>query len=396
MDIYAVNTNEKNAINEAIEKCAANGGGRVIVGSGKWFSGAIHMRSNIELHTEEGCEIIFSDDPDDYLPVVFTRWEGTECYNYSPLIYANGCENIAVTGHGILNGNGKNWWAWKKLQQAAAKELASAEADGIKQEYRIYGTREAALRPSFIQPINCKNVTLSDFTILDGPQWTIHPVYCKNVRIFGVNVETSGHNTDGINPDSCEEVLIENCTLSTGDDCIAINSGLNEDGMRVGKASKNIEIKNCVMYGGHGGAVIGSAISGGAENIYMHDCKITDTMQGVRLKSMRGRGGYIKNVKFENMEINNVTDQAVQINMFYEFSTVEPLTKTPTEVDGVEIANISGKGNATGIQIKGLPEMKLKNIKLKNIRLEAENAFYCSDVESIALENINISGGSRS
>lgn len=380
----------KDTIQTAVNACSKMGGGTVIVPKGEWKSGAIHLKSNINLHLEDGAVVIFSDNPSDYLPVVFTRWEGMECYNYSPLIYANGCENISVTGNGTLVGNGQSWWHWKELQQSAVEELCYAEFNGIPPEKRIFGTETAALRPSFIQPINCKNVLLEGFTIKDGPQWTIHPVYCDNVTVRGVTVSTHGHNTDGLNPDSCRNVLIDGCTFETGDDCIAINSGMNEDGWRVDRPCENIEIRNCIMNGGHGAVVIGSAMSGGVKNVYAHDCKIRGTMQGIRLKSMRGRGGYVDNVKFENMEINNVIEQAIQINMFYEFSTVMPKTDTPSDFRNIEIKNIRGQRAKTGIQIKGLPEHKLKNITLENINLTAENGFICSDVENIKMKNVTI------
>lgn len=381
----------KNAVQTAIDVCADAGGGMVIVPDGTWKSGAVHLKSNINIHLEDGAVIEFSDNPKDYLPTVFTRWEGVECYNYSPLIYANGCENIAVTGKGTLIGSGQAWWHWKKgLQQAAARELYLAESNGIPLKDRVYGTETAALRPSFIQPINCKNILLEGFTIKDGPMWTIHPVYCEDITVRDVSVLTTGPNTDGLNPDSCRNVLIENCTFETGDDCIAINSGMNEDGWRVDKPCENIEIRNCTMNGGHGAAVIGSAMSGGVNNVYFHDCKISGTMQGIRLKSMRGRGGYVKNVRFENIEIDNTTNQAIQINMFYEFATVEPASEVPPEFCGIEIKNIYGIGNKTGILIKSLPEKKFKNITLENIDITAENAFECSGVENIKMEDITI------
>lgn len=164
-------------------------GGTVIVPRGEWQSGAIYLKSNINLHLEDGAVIIFSYKPSDYLPVVFMRWEGMECYNYSPFIYANGCENISVTGKGTLIGNGQSWWHWKKgLQHAAARELYLAESNSIPLKDRVYGTETAALRPSFIQPINCKNILLEGFTIKDGPMWTIHPVYCEDVTVrTGIN-----------------------------------------------------------------------------------------------------------------------------------------------------------------------------------------------------------------
>ena len=380
--------NGLHAIQSAIDSCDA---GTVIIPNGTWHSGPIHLKSNLTLHLEDNATVIFSDNPDDYLPVVFTRWEGVECYNYSPLIYAKGCHDIAITGKGTLIGSGEAWWNWKQLQQATANELVSAEYNHIPVEKRIYGTREAALRPQFLQLIDCKEVLLQNLTIKDGPQWTIHPVYCENVVIQGVSVLTSGHNTDGINPDSCKDVLIENCKLSTGDDCIAINAGINEDGWRVNKPCENIEIRNCEMFGGHGAVVIGSAISGGVRNIHIHDCKIRDTMQGIRLKSMRGRGGYIENARFENIEIENVTQQAIQVTMFYEFSTVIPKSDKPSDFSGIEIKNVHGSSLKTGIQIKGLPEHKINDLTLKNITLTACNdAFTCSDVKNLHAMDIHV------
>lgn len=382
--------NGNNAIQAAVSACAASGGGIVWVPAGEWPSGAIHLKSNIRLHLEEGAVIRFSDKPEDYLPVVFTRWEGCECYNYSPLIYARDCENISITGRGTLIGGGEKWWRWKQLQQAAAEELCYAQANGIPVSKRVFGTEEAALRPSFVQFINCQNIRLEDFTITDGPQWTLHPVYCTDVIIRGVSVLTHGPNTDGLNPDSCQNVLIENCAFDTGDDCIAINSGMNEDGWRVHTPCENIEIRGCRMNGGHGGLTIGSAVSGGVRNIYAHDCQIQGTWQGIRLKSMRGRGGCVENVKFENIEINHVSEQAIQINMFYEASTVIPKSDTPSDFKNITIRNISGIGAGTGIEIKGLPEHRLRNISLENIRLSAKNAFYCDNVESISLKNVEV------
>ena len=385
-----VTANEFPNIQQAVEACAAEGGGIVTVPKGRWNSGPIHLYSNIHLQLEEGAVISFSHKPEDYLPVVFTRWEGMECYNYSPLIYAKDCENISVTGAGTLLGNGQAWWHWKKLQQKAADKLCYAQSNGIPVEERIFGTEEAALRPSFIQAIHCKNVVFQGFTIMDGPQWTIHPVYCEDVIVRDVTVSTHGPNTDGLNPDSCKGVLIEHCTFDTGDDCIAINSGMNEDGWRVNRPCENIEIRDCVMTGGHGAVVIGSAVSGGVRNVYAHDCRIKNTMQGIRIKSMRGRGGYVENVTFSHMETEKISEQAVQINMFYEFSTVEPKADTPSRCRNISIQDIHGSSLKTAIQIKGLPECKLQDITLENINLKAPDAFECSNTETINIKNVTI------
>ena len=379
------------SIQEAVNACGRAGGGKVIIPCGEWRSeGPIHLMSNTELHLEDGAVVIFSDRYEDYLPVVFTRWEGMECYNYSPLIYANGCENISITGKGTLIGSGQAWWPWKKLQAQAAEELCYSERNGIPVEKRIYGTEAAALRPSFIQPVSCRNVLLEGFTIIDGPQWTIHPVYCENVTVRNVTVSTHGPNTDGLNPDSCRDVLIEGCTFDTGDDCIAINSGMNEDGWRVGKPCENIEIRNCVMNGGHGGLVIGSGMSGGVKNVFAHDCRIAGTMRGIRIKSMRGRGGYVKDVRFENLEINDTEDQAIQITMFYDATTVEPKADTPSDFSNIVIRGVKGKGLKAGIQLAGLPEHRMSHITLEDIELAAESAMECVDVENLTMKNVRI------
>lgn len=364
--------NKKKYIQNMIDKCASLGGGRVVVPEGTWLSGPIHMQSNIEIHLCNNAVISFSDIPEDYLPVVFTRWEGMECFNYSPLIYAKNCDNVSITGNGRLVGNGKNWWSWKKLQQEAANELCYAQSNGIPVEERVYGTSKAALRPSFIQFINCKNVVLRDFTIEDGPQWTIHPVYCENVVVKHVNVITTGPNTDGLNPDSCKNVWIEKCTFETGDDCIAVNSGMNEDGWRVNRPCSDISIVNCKMTGGHGAIVIGSGMSGGVEHVYAADCKIQNTMQGLRIKSMRGRGGYVTDVTFENIEINDVTEEAIQVSMFYSYSTVEPKNPVPPVFDGITIRKIYGTAMKEAMVLRGLTDSHIKNLVLDEIEIKAQ------------------------
>lgn len=375
------------SIQKAVDICAEAGGGTVEVPAGHWNTSTIHLRSNVCLHLDKDCVLEFSAVPEDYLPPVFTRWEGTECFNYSPLIYANGCENIAVTGEGVLEGGGADWWSWKKLQAPGSNAVYDAAAAGMPPEKRVYATREAALRPSFLQFINCKRALIEGVTFIDGPQWTVHPVYCEDLTIRGIHIHTEGPNTDGLNPDSCKNVLIEKSDFYTGDDCIAINSGLNEDGWRVNKPCENVIIRDCVMTGGHGGVVVGSAISGSARNIYAERCTIRGTMQGLRLKSMRGRGGTVESIWFKDIRIENVTNEAVQINMFYEFSTVEPKTKTPSIFRGIHFEDITGHGAPLGVQLKGLPEQKLQDITMKNIDLTAKQAMECSNVTGLMMEH---------
>ena len=356
-------------IQAAIDRCPV--GGKVVVPSGKWQSGPLTLKSDLTLELEQGCVICFSDYMEDYLPPVFTRWEGVECYNYKPLIYAKDCENITITGRGTFFGNGQSWWHWKKLQQQAATALCEAQSKNIPPEKRVFATRQSALRPSFLQLISCKNIVLSQFTIQDGPQWTIHPVYCEHVRIDDVTIRTQGPNTDGLNPDSCSDVLIENCSFRTGDDCIAINSGLNEDGWRVNRPCHGVEIRNCDFLGGHAAVAIGSGMSGGVYDISVHDCTIHDTQRGLRLKSMRGRGGYIRGVKFSDITLENVQEEAIQVSMNYESSTAVPVSRTVPEFSDIYFSNIHGKGAKVGIALRGLAESPL-TVTLHDVSVSAE------------------------
>lgn len=375
-------------IQKTIDACVQAGGGTVLVPSGNWSCGPLHLSSNIHLHLDTNAVITFSDRMEDYLPVVFTRWEGMECYNYSPLIYAKNCHNISITGDGKFVGSGQAWWHWKKLQQDAANELCYAESNHIPVESRVYGTTGAALRPSFIQFVNCQNVIWEDFTIEEGPQWTLHPVYCENVRIKGITVNTTGPNTDGLNPDSCKNVWIEDCDFSTGDDCIAINSGMNEDGWRVAKPCENVVICNCKMRAGHGAIVIGSGMSGGVNNIYATDCHVFGTNQGLRLKSMRGRGGYVKNVWFEHIILDDILEEAVQISMFYPYSTVVPKSNAVPEFSDIHLHDISGTSRKLALEMRGLPELSLKNITLDSVKLTG--GIVCDCVENITTHNVTI------
>lgn len=387
---YLSEGQEQRCIQNAVEACTKAGGGTVIVDDGEWVSGPIHLHSNIHLMLEEGAVVRFLEEYEAYLPVVFTRWEGIECYNYSPLIYARDCGNIAITGKGKLEGGGRAWWHWKKLQQKAADELCYAESSHIPVESRIYGTSEAALRPSFIQFIDCEDIRLEDFTVEDGPQWTLHPVYCNRVLVRNVTVHTTGPNTDGLNPDSCSNVWIEGCSFTTGDDCIALNAGMNEDGWRVGRPCENIVIWNCEMRGGHGALTIGSGISGGVHNVHVADCKVWGTNQGIRLKSMRGRGGYIKDVWFENIELHDILEEAIQVSMFYPYSTVVPKTEVPSVFSGIHFRNISGDSAKLAVEMRGLPESRLENITLEDIHLKSEQLFVCDQVDKIYLKAVEL------
>lgn len=378
------------AFRAAIAACADAGGGTVHIPAGDWLTGPIHLRSNMALHLDEGALVRFSNRPEDYLPVVLTRWEGHDCYNYSPLIYAHGCENVAVTGRGTFDGQGEAWWPWKQLQHPAAKVVYDAEYNGIPVEERVFGTEQHALRPSFIQPIACTNVLIDGVTFRNGPMWTIHPVYSTNVIVRNVTVDTSGPNNDGCNPDSCTNVLIEHSRFSTGDDCIAINSGMNEDGRRVARPCQNIVIRHCHFERGHGGVVIGSGMSGGVRNVYAHDCDCNGTDIGVRLKSRRGRGGYVEDVLVERLNMTDVRLEPIRINMFYTASSSEPLTLEPPAFRNIRIRDIRCRGAEHALLLRGLPEVPLRNVVLQNIDINAREGAIIEDVDGLHLEDVRV------
>jgi polygalacturonase len=219
--------------------------------------------------------------------------------------------------------------------------------------------------------------------------WTIHPVYCQNVLIRRVTVRSQGPNTDGLNPDSCRNVLVEDCTFSTGDDCIALNSGMNEDGWRVGRPCENIVIRHCHMREGHGAVVIGSGMSGGVRNVYAHDCTVTGGDQGIRLKSMRGRGGVVENIHFENFHMAGLRREAIVLNMFYGMATAAPRSEAPPVFRDIHMRNVTCESAGVALEIRGLPEQPLERVVLDGLRLHAIAGIRCQDVDSLVLNSIS-------
>lgn len=361
------------AIRKAIEACNAAGGGRVLVPVGEWETGAIHLKSNVNLHLVKGSTLRFSANPEAYLPVVQTRWEGIECLNYSPFIYAWEQENIAVTGEGILDGSASydNWWGWT-VKDADKKSLASPDTaklnemsvQGVPVAQRVFGAGHH-LRPSFFQPYRCRNVLIEGVTIVRSPMWEVTPALCTNVIVRGVKINSHGPNNDGCDPDSCRDVLIEGCEFDTGDDCIAIKSGRNDDGRRVGVPAENHIIRNCAMKDGHGGVVIGSEISGGCRNIFVENCKMDSPSleRGLRFKSNARRGGVVENVYMRNVEIGRVAEAVLTVDHQYEEG---PKGEFQPVVRNVVIENVTSKSSPRVLWIAGIPKGTIDNILFRN------------------------------
>lgn len=266
-----------------------------MVSGGAFLTGAIHLKSNVNLHVEKGATILFRTNTENYLPPVFARYEGTEVMNYSPLVYAFEQTNIAITGEGTLDGQGANWHSWKASDEP--RQLVEMAGKGAPVAQRIFGDGHH-LRPNFVVPIRCRNVLVEGIHIVDSPMWVMNPVYCTNVIIRNVIVNTRGPNTDGCDPDSCTDVLIKNCNFSDGDDCISVKAGRDRDGQSVNIPCRNIVIQDCQFKAGHGGVAIGSETSGGIQNVFAENCHFDspDLEMAMRFKTNPARGGYIKNI----------------------------------------------------------------------------------------------------
>lgn len=396
-------TNNSEAFRKAIEDCNKKGGGRVIVPLGTFLTGAIHLKSNVNLHFEDSAKLLFSRNPDDYLPMVFTRWEGMELMNYSALIYAYGQENIAITGNGILDGNANNefWWPWCGAKRYGWQEGAprQTEARNLLHEQnhrqqdartRVYG-KGHYLRPNFIQPYNCKNVLISGIKMINAPMWNINPVLCENVIVEKVRIVSHGPNNDGCDPESCKNVLIKDCYFDTGDDCIAIKSGRDEDGRNIGRPAENHIIENCEMRDGHGGVVIGSEISGGAKNIYAINCVMDskNLERVLRIKTSSSRGGIIENVFMKDVKVGTYKDAAVRFNMFYE----KPGNFIPT-IRNIWVENLTVEQGgqyallSDAYKVSPVQHVRMINCDIKGVKVPM-NVDYIKDLK---FENVKING----
>jgi len=357
------------SIKRAIDDVSKKGGGTVIIPQGTFYTGPITMVSNIRLHMEEGAELRFSTDPADYLPPVLTRWEGTDCYNYHPLIYAYEAENFAITGKGILNGMADmdHWWPWKGRDEYGFKEwktlavdstsrdrLMQYNHDEVPVEERIFA-EESSLRPQFINFYRCKNILLEDFTVVQSPFWLIHPVLCENLTMRRVTTESNGPNNDGCDPDASRNILIEDCFFNTGDDCIAIKSGRNEDGRRWNIPSENIIVRNCTMHNGHGGVVIGSEISGGCRNVFAENCIMNspELERAIRIKTNSIRGGVVENVFVRNIEVGEVDEAVLRINCHYDKKREGSGDYLPL-IRNVHLINVTSKKSDHALFLDGI------------------------------------------
>jgi polygalacturonase len=396
------------AIRQAIDACSRAGGGRVVVPAGDYLTGAVHLRSNVNLHLSEGATLRFSPDPGLYLPAVYTRWEGVECMSYSSFIYAFEQQNVAVTGSGTLDGQASNehWWPWtgnprygaagdKANAMAARRRLFEMGEKDIPVSERVLA-EGSWLRPNFVQFYRCRNVLVEGITLRNSPMWQIHPVLCTNVTVRGVTAISHGPNNDGCNPESCRDVLIEECQFDTGDDCIAIKSGRNRDGRRVNTPSENIIIRNCRMKDGHGGVTIGSEASGGVRNVYAENCRMDSPSldRVLRLKTNSVRGGFIKNVFMRNVTVGQVADAVFHVDLFYEEGDVGQF---PPVVRHIEMTNVTSRKSRYALYLRGYKQAPLRNIRLAQCSFDnVAKEDLIENVEGLTFDRVTVNGQPRS
>jgi polygalacturonase len=391
--------NSTESIAKAIDACAQAGGGRVIIPRGDFLTGAIHLKSGVELHLAEGATLRFSRDPKHY-PIVFSRWEGTECWNYSPLLYALDQSNIAITGAGVLDGqaDADHWWNWKggrdKREPNQIKDRGALQKmgeDGTPVKDRVFGDGHY-LRPQFIQPYRCQNVLIEGVTIRNSPMWEVHPVLCRNVTVRNVKIDSHGPNNDGCDPESSTDVLIQGCTFDTGDDCIAIKSGRNADGRRINVPCENLIVDDCNMKDGHGGVSIGSEISGGVRNVFIRNCRMSSPHleRALRIKTNSYRGGVIENISFRDVTVGQVANDAVQIDFFYEEAEGGPFKPV---VRNVRISGVTCDRSPDALNMRGYASSPIRDVRVEHCTFQnvaKPNVF--EHVEGLVLEDVKING----
>ncbi len=381
------------AIAKAIAACSAAGGGRVVVPRGQFLTGPIRMKSRVNLHLSEGAVLKFVTDPRQYLPLVFTRWEGVELMNFSPFIYAFEEQDIAITGAGTLDGQGDemHWWNWRTNQNAARQRLMDFGAKGTPVSQRVFG-EPFNLRPNFIQPYRCKNVLIEGITIRNSPMWEIHPVLCTNVTVRGVTIASHGPNNDGCNPESCRDVLIERCSFDTGDDCIALKSGRNDDGRRVGVPVENVIVRECTMKDGHGGVVIGSEISGGARNIFAERCRMDSPRldRALRIKTNSVRGGVVERVFMRSVTVGQVAEAVVTIDFTYEEGDTG---RYPPVVRDIDVRNVTSRKSTYGLLLRGYRSAPIADVRLTNCDFQnVAKPDVIENVKNVVLNKVQING----
>ena len=418
------------SINKAIKACSAKGGGVVLIPQGLWLTGPLVLQSNVNLHISRGALLQFTDDKSQY-KLIEGNYEGHAAVRNESPISGTNLQNIAITGEGIIDGHGEAWRAISKerLTEAEWKKL-TASGGVISENGRSWYPSESYMnglktpgagilgqgkflkdfeplkdffRPNMLVLTNCKKVLLVGVTFQNSPAWDIHTLLCENLTVQNVRVrnEWNAQNGDGIDVESCKNVLIEGSTFDAGDDGICIKSGRDEEGRKRGRPTENVIVRNNVVYRAHGGFVIGSEMSGGARNIFVSDCTFIGTDIGLRFKTTRGRGGMVENIFIKNISMRNIVHEAILFDMYYG-------GKSPGESDAVNdqaifhvteatpafrnfyVTNVVCNGAEKALMIRGLPEMSIKGIHIENGTFKTNNGIDIIEAQNISIKNVRL------
>lgn len=379
------------ALQAAIASAHAAGGGRVVLAPGLSTSnGPIHLLSGVELHLSAGARLRFAPDPAFYLPAVFTRWEGVEAYNYSPFIYARGQQDIALTGSGALDGQGQRYWLpWRAKQGPDQTRLRDLGRAGAPLDDRRFGAG-AWLRPAFVQFISCQRVLIEDVRLEDSPFWCVHPVYCEDVTVRAITIVSRHVNSDGVDPDSCARVLIERCIFDVGDDGVAIKSGRDQDGWRVGRPCEDVVVRECRYIGTAGGGfAIGSEMSGGVRRVLVDGFDIPKASHAVYLKANLDRGGYIEDVHVRNVRAGDIQAFIIATNEYHSYRGGD----FPPAFRRIRIDQSRCERAEIGLHITGHPRAPVREVVLDRVRVErAARPAQIADVEGLQLRRVRMNG----
>jgi polygalacturonase len=371
------------AIARAIAAANAAGSGVVVVPEGVWPTGKIHLKSNVNLHLTKGATLLFSDQPADYLPAVPTSWEGLECHNYSPLVYAYDCENVAISGQGKLQAKldvWKVWYARPKAHMDALVKLYHMSATNVPVSERQMAAGEANLRPHFVQFNRCRHVLIEDISIENSPFWVLHPYLSRDIVIRRVKIRANGHNNDGVDPEMSQNVLIEDCVFDQGDDAVSVKSGRDLEAWRIGVPARNIVMRNCRIKNGHQLMAIGSELSGGIENVFVDNCHFDhgdsqkpSTINNILfVKTNERRGGYVKNIHVSNVSATRIAGGvlSVETDVLYQWRNLVPTyERRLTPIDGLYVSNVTVREADFVCHIKAEAEMPVTNVTLRDIKV---------------------------
>ncbi len=366
------------AFASAIAAAAEAGGGRVVVPPGEWLTGPIHLKSNVELHLADGAKVVFTDDPADYEPAVPTTWEGVELLNYSPLVYAYGCTNVSITGSGMLAprmGKWRTWFQRPPEHMAFTAALYDWGAKGVPLEERnALALPGSNARPHLIQFNRCSGILLEGFKIREAPFWTIHLYHSENAVVRGLDVYAHGRNNDGIDIDMTRNVLVENCRFNQGDDAIVLKAGRNQDAWRLARPTENVEIRNCEVVDGHVLLGVGSEMSGGVRNVYMHDCKMTGNVLNIfYMKTNERRGGFIENITMKDCTIETSSKRrptsvvGIETDVMYQWRDLPTYEVRPTRIRNIRAENIKANRADHLLMVYGDSREPVDGVTLVNV-----------------------------